>query len=1109
MTLTASTHTTSSLSRLLATSALCIAAFGTHVYALPVGGAVQDGTVTINAPVGGSLTVDQTTTRGVINWNSFNINTGEAVHFNQTQGAAAATLNRVTGDINASQIKGQLTALGEVVVVNPNGVVFSADADVDVARLIASSADVGTADYMAGNYNFDAAGAANAKIENHGSLTAADGGIVALIAPKVSNSGVITANKGAVLLAAGETATLDFYGDGLINFATTTIGGHSGGNNAIKQESTGQIKADSGKVYVSANAASSVVSQVVNLEGVVEANSLVAGPNGEIVIAAEGNVKVKAPLNAQNVTVNAGAHNVFVKNITAKTAENTKNASVAVTGAAITVDGNISAKVEGAGEGGGTGNVTLTGAVTETLNGTEQKIEASHDVLIDGTLHAVSSKDDNVPTNEFTSTDQTLGIYGGNSVRATGKLSSMLADIHITGGAGGVNVKDIATGKALDGLVMDQNFGGFAPGSLWITTSDGGAITTGVLSATGTGNPQYQPSTISVSGAGDVLIDAITVLIDDLPDPGTAYTFYTSIYGVNIELLNDIDIHVRDNQGRYRDAGANLSVYAENNATFGGDVKVLSEAGIRFPEDTGYSRASIEIVAGGDLVGNHIGARALGGDYADASVCINACLRDAKVSAEKWLGFPGNNVTLKDVIAIAITSQPEGVDETPPEQPEVFDRVARLGEDGAEGGTYGDRGTSRAQITIFGNQSVTTDDEIAQAYGGYDARAMINTWSGQSTGTYPSGGPTAASFWLDSYGTDLSGGSVTTGNVFAQAITGNLTSDNNVFGYGYYNFALATVDLTAGSAITTGNVTASSWDNYDAVSYVDVESAGTVSVGSLLAEANSYFNQTPYFGEKVSTLFDSGEGGEGGGPVFPMPEYTNAQATVRIVADGTIADNGANITYNGADPRAKANSTNRQGRASDYEASSNAFSQLILVKGNNNPETPTVPGGGGGGGGTDTTPPTPPGATPPGNPGGGTPTQPGGDQGSAPGTGPALSFQILDELLEDFDNGFFRGLYSYYGSTLGNPYYFGNVNVNLTLLANGGGGGGLNPSQLGNLAPAAGGSAEQLGQLAPAAGGNNGQPNNVEDQQCGNNFLDGGFSQQFNAEACNESNQAF
>ena len=69
---------------------------------------------------------------------------------------------------------------------------------------------------MAGILNFTRSGATG-KIENEGTLTAALGGYIALLAPEVRNSGVIIAQGGTVALAAGEAFELQFDGSRLAN----------------------------------------------------------------------------------------------------------------------------------------------------------------------------------------------------------------------------------------------------------------------------------------------------------------------------------------------------------------------------------------------------------------------------------------------------------------------------------------------------------------------------------------------------------------------------------------------------------------------------------------------------------------------------------------------------------------------------------------------------------------------------------------------------------------------------------------------------------------------------------------------------------------------------
>jgi fibronectin-binding autotransporter adhesin len=92
---------------------------------LPTGGQVVAGCGTINSSNTANsavLTVDQTTQRAVINWNTFNVGSAAQVNFNQP-GVDSATLNRVL-DSNPSQIFGRINAPGQVFLSTPIGVYF-------------------------------------------------------------------------------------------------------------------------------------------------------------------------------------------------------------------------------------------------------------------------------------------------------------------------------------------------------------------------------------------------------------------------------------------------------------------------------------------------------------------------------------------------------------------------------------------------------------------------------------------------------------------------------------------------------------------------------------------------------------------------------------------------------------------------------------------------------------------------------------------------------------------------------------------------------------------------------------------------------------------------
>ena len=160
------------------------------------------------AQSGQTLTVTNTP-GAIINWQQFNINRGELTRFVQ-QSASSQVLNRVVG-VDPSSILGTLQSNGRVFLINPNGIVFGAGAQVDVAGLVASTLNLSNADFATNRLRFtDTPGAGN--IKNESTLRSAGGGSVLLLAPNISNSGLISAPDGSILLAAGrsvEVADLD------------------------------------------------------------------------------------------------------------------------------------------------------------------------------------------------------------------------------------------------------------------------------------------------------------------------------------------------------------------------------------------------------------------------------------------------------------------------------------------------------------------------------------------------------------------------------------------------------------------------------------------------------------------------------------------------------------------------------------------------------------------------------------------------------------------------------------------------------------------------------------------------------------------------------------
>ncbi|MBU2067457.1 MAG: filamentous hemagglutinin N-terminal domain-containing protein, partial [Gammaproteobacteria bacterium] len=258
---------------------------------LPSGGQVVAGSGAINQPNASQMVIDQASNKLAIDWQSFDIAAGNKVTFNQP-GRDAIALNRVLG-ADGSKIMGQLDANGRVFLINPNGVLFGAGAQVNVGGLVASTLNISDSDFEAGNYKFKG-NASNASVTNNGQISAADGGSIALLGGTVSNNGVIVANQGTVALAAGNAVTLDFAGDGLLNVQV---------DEAVVDalvENHQLIKADGGQVLLTANAGDALLKTVVNNTGVIEAQTL-GEKDGKIVLLGSfdgGTVQVAGTLDA-------------------------------------------------------------------------------------------------------------------------------------------------------------------------------------------------------------------------------------------------------------------------------------------------------------------------------------------------------------------------------------------------------------------------------------------------------------------------------------------------------------------------------------------------------------------------------------------------------------------------------------------------------------------------------------------------------------------------------------------------------------------------------------------------------------------------------------------
>lgn len=252
--------------------------------------------------VTGSTEVVRVSDKAILEYRQFNIDTHETTRYEQPS-ARSTLLCRVKGK-DPSMIRGKLEANGKLLFINPNGIIFSETAQVNVAALIASTLDLQNDHFLKGHYKFTAVeGSHESSIINKGCIEA-DRDVV-LMARNTANYGIISAKLGAVAFLGGKVAVLDFDGDSKLQFAVEV---------PFKQgsliEQGGTVL--SSQVYMSLGAVQQVVKSVLNDTGVVEACKIET-EGGVIRLVAEGATHAKNGVKIQGDTVHV-AHAIQVDN---------------------------------------------------------------------------------------------------------------------------------------------------------------------------------------------------------------------------------------------------------------------------------------------------------------------------------------------------------------------------------------------------------------------------------------------------------------------------------------------------------------------------------------------------------------------------------------------------------------------------------------------------------------------------------------------------------------------------------------------------------------------------------------------------------------------------
>ncbi|HCW16510.1 MAG TPA: hemagglutinin, partial [Achromobacter sp.] len=220
-----------------------------------------------------TVTIEQTQSRAILNWDTFNVGRTTTVQFKQA--ASDAVLNRVVGaSARPSQIQGAIKADGTVLVVNQNGVIFSGTSQVNARNLVAAAATISDEQFRERGLFVDKDGTlptfkdalgdvqvqAGARIDTAVPTTATKGGgYVLLLGSNVHNAGTLTTPRGQAMLAAGDDFIIRRgYGtDG--NPKSTTQGLEVGttlntGSQAGQVRNTGLISAPVGDITMTGHA---------------------------------------------------------------------------------------------------------------------------------------------------------------------------------------------------------------------------------------------------------------------------------------------------------------------------------------------------------------------------------------------------------------------------------------------------------------------------------------------------------------------------------------------------------------------------------------------------------------------------------------------------------------------------------------------------------------------------------------------------------------------------------------------------------------------------------------------------------------------------------------
>jgi len=681
--------------------AAALALGGTAVAAPPVTQlpVVRPGGAQINATVGTAtgganptLAVTQNasaTNRALVEWESFSVGSSAKVNFTQPN-AQSILINRVTGNANgipASEIYGGISANGRVFLVNPTGIVFGSNAQVNVGSLVATTLDL-SANMTANNYagfvngsggiDFETtvapAGGRSVQVLEAANplvpqIQAGDGGSILLIGRDgVEQSGTISAPRGSITLTASGTATLaPVTTSGFIEIAVDTPAQRSSG---VLLGTGSQTLASGGAIRIGAAAEEGGTrSETITIQGLVSTDSTTgAGGTIDIDVGSDAASKLvlsgDAVLGASSTVGQGGRITLGGRDIALN---NTGKVSVAADGAtgggsiamgdtdtgSLVVSSNavVSADATGTGDG---GSIAMQAMLNRMVSASPTGLPRVEFGVLEmyGTLHARG------------------GVNGGNGggIETSGlAMTASLAD-STSGtliGHGTVDAGPRAAGGRAGTWVLDpfdvtiSTSGATTTDGLFTPTGPGANLRADNLSAaldsgtsvevsTGSRNNGSATGTITLAGNTAIVRSAgtvatvLTLRAHDSIAIGTGSSITVKGAGpLDVNLLSDLD----------STGSGNISINGATIATGGGSL-LLSGGGA---PGTGFAHGNGQI-AGVDINNSSIDARGTTG-------AGNVTLRGAggPGTFESGVSIVGTDITANDITVLGTAGAGSGV----------------------------------------------------------------------------------------------------------------------------------------------------------------------------------------------------------------------------------------------------------------------------------------------------------------------------------------------------------------------------------------------------------------------------------------------------------------